>query len=728
MFMTSSISFAVILAIVALLAFAIAVTYGRWRGVVRSGYWAALVSLRILSVVAVLMLIMQPASKRQQPDPEHFRVAIIADLSGSMTTVDCQGQSRLAMVEQVLGPEPGAWMQAIRQNYNTQVYGFSDELRPLLPGMPIRVQGGNTAIGEALRQCLQLNAEMPLGAVVLLSDGRSNSGVSPTSVARTFQQRGIPISTVGIGEAGGGAGDVSVQFLSNEITLDKDQSRTVALQVRNTLPQVVVNIVDVTLANRLIFSRQLTLAPGAETVIEVPIQPWRAGFLSCRASLRTPVAGDTRPETDVDYLGVRVDEPRHFRILYLSGHLNWEYRALRQALADSQQLHLAAVIRTAERVFFIQDAAGGDDQDPSAPVLTALPQTAADFNAYDAILLDTELLTEFSSDTVAALAAFVERRGGGLLLVGPVTALPEPLLPLLPSRSPPSGQQFQRDQVLQASRSFIFERDPAQVLASPPQLLAVAGDPLWPMPRLKAGARAALSLAGSDDALLAAQIYGSGRSAYLGYSQSWRWRLGSSGGLQQHSQFWRELLFWLAASNRQRLQLLFDGSKISRDQVETLALDVLDTEYRPALQVQGRLVLTSPAGTTEIVELSPHPRLLGRYIAGFHPQQAGEYRIDAEVTLAEQTLQQQGYLLVAASGSEFADPSYDEKTLRDIARISGGSFRHYRSLNETTPLPLSADLAVTTAIRYWCSNAAMLLLLLATMLSSWYLRRRIGLK
>lgn len=70
--------------------------------------------------------------------------------------------------------------------------------------------GGGTAIGEAIQTALssiatvpKVGGKRPPGAIVLLSDGTSNVGVSPLSLAAQAKREHVPIYTVAIGTSTG---------------------------------------------------------------------------------------------------------------------------------------------------------------------------------------------------------------------------------------------------------------------------------------------------------------------------------------------------------------------------------------------------------------------------------------------------------------------------------------------------------------------------------------------
>jgi Ca-activated chloride channel family protein len=82
--------------------------------------------------------------------------------------------------------------------------------------------GGGTAIGEALLTALReiaaapkIDGKHPPGAVILISDGTSNVGVSPIAVARAARQRHVKIYTVSIGTT---AGTIKVKRGGRDVT------------------------------------------------------------------------------------------------------------------------------------------------------------------------------------------------------------------------------------------------------------------------------------------------------------------------------------------------------------------------------------------------------------------------------------------------------------------------------------------------------------------------------
>jgi Mg-chelatase subunit ChlD len=76
--------------------------------------------------------------------------------------------------------------------------------------------GGGTAVGEGIITALDVlenGRDESVKAIVLLSDGANNRGISPITAANRAKDRGIPIYTVGIGTVGGGIDPLDEQTL-----------------------------------------------------------------------------------------------------------------------------------------------------------------------------------------------------------------------------------------------------------------------------------------------------------------------------------------------------------------------------------------------------------------------------------------------------------------------------------------------------------------------------------
>lgn len=738
----------------------LALSLGRLRHVVRPGYLALLLALRLLGLLAVLLLLLQPYIVRQLPDSRNFQVAVLADVSGSMKTQDCAGgRSRLEVVRGALagtGARPpadaakAALLARLTSQYRLRSFLFAEELTPYF-GQDFDTRPGNTALGSVLGKCQDQAGTPPLGAVLLLSDGIANSGEAPEAVAKRFRGLGIPVSCIGVGEWRE-QGDVRVRFRTSLYAATKGQPVTLVADVENSFSQAVKATMELVVDGLPAAKQTLDLAPGTTQAWSQSYTPGRPGFLTAAVRLAR-VPGDLYPETDVDFAGIQVSEPPVFKLLYLGSHLNWEYKFLQLAASASSQLKLAAVVRSGPNSFHTVGLPGGS---PAAKGFAGLEKS---FNRYDGILLDLRALPLLSAEAQAALVTFVAARGGGLLAFGPPGALPEGLRKLLPvSRG--AKRDIKGRVPLEISPSLVFDQDKSGLVHAAPDPVAAGPQELWPAAELKPGARPVLWFKDTPQPLLAAQAYGSGRVLYAGLESSWTWRLETDIGLNRHNAYWQNLLVWLASGSRPQISSPCNGRKFDAGGAVPLNVDVNTPGFEPAVDAQVSATVEDPAGKKVTLNLGADAAELGRFGEPFVPTEPGEYRVTfrADLTggllsapatgtgnpprpagaatpaaapgadLAAGLLQYEARFLVKAAGAETLDTAFREKVLRDVALITGGRYWSYRELDTVNSLPVSRHVPLKSERWNLCDFSACLFLFLAAFSLDWYARRRIGLK
>jgi Ca-activated chloride channel family protein len=138
-------------------------------------------------------------------------VMLVIDVSGSMAATDLQptrlGAATTAARQFIDSLPDGARVGVVSFSQGANVVAPLSEDRSRADNALARLtpQGG-TAIGDGLNAALtqlgQRPADSTPGLVVLLSDGESNMGQAPMSVADLAQQQGVQVDTVGIGQRG----------------------------------------------------------------------------------------------------------------------------------------------------------------------------------------------------------------------------------------------------------------------------------------------------------------------------------------------------------------------------------------------------------------------------------------------------------------------------------------------------------------------------------------------
>lgn len=699
--------------------------------------------LRLAAIAALLLAFLDPATLREIPDPQAYRIAVLADNSASMDTPDApRDQTRRDQLRRWLTgrEDQDGLLQSLRsQTDNIQVTFFSEQPRPWDGRFPPESDAGSTAIGRALQQPLQETAAGPdLGAVVLLSDGISHLGPDPVSTARRYAEAGIPVSVVGFGSRQQ-AGDLSVEFQRPRGSLEENTSETIGVTVRNRFQIAQATRLRLFRGNEEIAQRSVDLPPDSESVVEFSYTAGRPGVETLRAVL-DPVPEDRNPATDTAYGLRRVVGDGVTDVLYLAHHPGWEFRLLRVLADQSDSLRLHSVVRVDEDRYFRHDAADTSDTSdtsastPPRSVLSALPEDPSFYLGKDLILIDSAALQHGGDVLAETLIRFVGTRGGGCLLIptgeaDPMQDLPADLLSLFPVRETSSRQLAESAALRVETHPLFSDQIGGPLLASPPP--TIPAETLLHLPvRFSRSARQPVRLLQDEAAVLAIQAYGAGRTAYLAAPFAWSWALASDRGADRHRAFYQGLLAWLATGGKERLQTPLNGQLLPLGKEVPLDVELLGADYEPRMDARVSATITPPEGESESFSLQPDLGQPGQYKAAFELNQPGAYRVEYNASFPNgEELMREAWFSAAPTGPELIDVRPREQLLRDIARLTGGRF-----LDSSDRASADSEFPVAAAVprrvdRFsWTRTWPFLLLAAALFVGEWWLRRRIGLR
>jgi Ca-activated chloride channel homolog len=179
----------------------------------RSPRWRRIVppALLCLALAGLATALARPEATVAVP-VERASVVLVTDTSGSMAATDVE-PSRLDAAKDAAG----RFLDRVPDELRVGLVAFSDApntvLRPTAEREPVqaaierlRAEGG-TATGDALDSALRAlgtrGDDSPPAAVVLLSDGATQSGRDPADVAREAATAGVPVYTVALGTEDG---------------------------------------------------------------------------------------------------------------------------------------------------------------------------------------------------------------------------------------------------------------------------------------------------------------------------------------------------------------------------------------------------------------------------------------------------------------------------------------------------------------------------------------------
>jgi Ca-activated chloride channel homolog len=179
--------------------------------------WRRHAPMLVFAMAITVLIVAAARPQRTVAVPVDSAAIMLAnDISSSMTATDVH-PSRLAAAQRagrrfvagvpstvMVGQIEFARRPVLLQSPTTDHSLTLSAIAQLRPG------GGGTAIGEAITNALRVLTKLPAsagkrppGAIVLLSDGSSNVGPGPLTVARQAKADHIPIYTIAIGTPNG---------------------------------------------------------------------------------------------------------------------------------------------------------------------------------------------------------------------------------------------------------------------------------------------------------------------------------------------------------------------------------------------------------------------------------------------------------------------------------------------------------------------------------------------
>src|ERR1700684_1675222 len=155
------------------------------------GIWGVAALLPAL----LLVLLWHPAITVAELKAQQNIIAILVDDSRSMAISE-DGVTRQAQAVKAL---QNGVLHSLNHRFQTRLYRIDsvpariDSLSDLHPEAP------STRIGDSLKQLSEETSDLPIGAVVLLSDGDDNAGGIGADTISALRARHIPVHTVGFG-------------------------------------------------------------------------------------------------------------------------------------------------------------------------------------------------------------------------------------------------------------------------------------------------------------------------------------------------------------------------------------------------------------------------------------------------------------------------------------------------------------------------------------------------
>jgi hypothetical protein len=704
----------------------------RWEGRDLSrGKRLVMAGLRGLILLVVAAMLLEPVwvSSQRETVPSHL--AIVLDDSESMRFSDpytddskavalaadmklqsadgkspvdrLRETSRLGLVQEVLRPE----LEALARGRTVYVYDLDsaakegsanaakarklDDVRPKRPISPV---------GDAIRGVLASHRGQPVAGIVLATDGRSNTGEDPLRAAEAAIRQNIPIYAIA---AGADEGPRNIRLADIEVSpvvFARDpMTLSVVVEARGLKDAEAA----VTLEQRinegswdLVGSQRLVL--GEDGILKratFRITPRAIGQYEYRAKVED-AGPELTKDDNVATAAVRVVR-QQIRVLLIAGEPSPEVQFLRNALQRDQHVDFGAWMQNVDPGF----------RQPGDHPIVRLPNDLSELRRYDVVLLVDPDMRALGPQWPEMLTNFVGQDGGGLIFVAGELHSQQ-----LYDSADPRSQGGEWTRILPIVREPGLFRTEAEVRLSSRDTYALEltaegrGDPIfefhpdpirnrailtslpgmyWSFPVTRARPGAVVLARHGDPrmqnqygrhVLLASQLYGPGRTVFIGFDSTYRWRYLSE---DYFDGFWARLVDRVGRNKALGGRFPFQ-------------VNLGKSVYRVGDRVSVSIRYTDPAATAEASELSAELEIAGQppdplrfdrvpddpslLTAAFNAEQAGAYTLRVvpatAVDLGSGIRVSTTTFRVEPPRREVDEPSLNRPLLADLARVTGG--------------------------------------------------------
>ncbi len=748
--------------------------------------------LKLLGFALLLLCLLEPLWTDSRSKPGANVIAMLADNSQGMQIRDHGAQeSRGEQLLHLLVDEPSGWRDELEKEFQVRRYLFDTRLQGIKSFADLRFDGRASGLSSALRSLSERFEGQALAGVFLFSDGNATD-LGDGDLDLT----GLPPIYPIISGTDDRVRDVSIRKVSLTETAFEDAPVTIiaevdvdgfeGAQVRAKLvpagksganetesdtpegseapakPQPVAfgleeQILEVD-SNRETLSYRFQFRPADSGVSFYQLQ------VALEDVPTSEVAEGAEPPTEATLANNQrvlvVDRSGGpYRILYVAGRPNWEYKFLNRALYEDDQVQLVGLIRVANRApkFEFKGRRGEtsnplfrgfDKQDDlteqyDQAVMTRLnirderelvggfPKRAEELYEYTAVIIDDLESEFFTMDQMSLLQKYVSERGGAFLALGGFASMRDggyagtPVGDMLPVYLHGEAEGEAVDMVrLGLTREGMLE---PWARLRPTE--AGEQNRLDGMTSFRVLSRVGATKPGAtvlfdatDEATgerypgLVMQRFGRGKTAALMIGDFWRWQMRDRNQTGEHGKAWRQMIRSMIADAPEQIEVTVARVAGDANQSVSIAVRVRDAKFWPmenatvGLSVRSlslsnpREGLDSELGSnltmsTNVVHLTAEasPDEVGLYQAVYFPRDTGGYSVEAAVT------DMNGLSVGNAEAGWSSDPAADEfrslnpdrALLEQIAQKTGGQVLEANGLMDFVKGLPARDVPVT---------------------------------
>jgi uncharacterized membrane protein len=642
-----------------------------------------LVSLRLAALAVIIFCLLRPALILKAAVPQQNFLGILIDDSRSMQIADRQGQARSDFVRTNLAHDESPLLNALSQRFVLRFFRFSSSTDRVQSAGDLKYGGTATRVGPALARARDELSGLPLAGLVMVTDGADTSDASLDESLASIKARSIPVFTVGVG-AERFARDIQVTRVETPRTALKGTSLVVNVVITQTGYGGTTVPLEVEDNGHIVSTQEVTLpADGESATVRVRFTTADAGARVFKFRV-PPQQNEQVAQNNTREALIEVSD-RTEKILYVEGEPRFEAPFIWRAIKGDNNLQIVWLQRTAANKYYRQGVSSENE------LVGGFPATREELFAYRGVILGSVEADSFTPDQLRMLADFVNKRGGGLMMLGGRRSFAEggwtgtPLAEVLPVVIDGSANKsYFADVTVRPTRAGTTY--PVTQIADTEDASSKRWDKMPPLSAVnpirsvKAGATILLEGAGGkkgDQVVLAYQRYGRGKALAFAIQDSWQWRMGATIAVSDttHRTFWRRLSRWLVEGVPGHVVTTTTQDRVDPGEAVPLTAQVVDSSYLDVNNARVVAHVTAPSGKTNDVPMDWGVTHDGEYHGSFVPDEEGLYSVRVGALRDQKDLGADLIHVRASAGdSEYFDATMRAPLLKRIAEETGGRF------------------------------------------------------
>ena len=651
-----------------------------------------------------------------------------ASCDSSPDTLPQSPSSRFKIAEQALNNDKINLLKRLGEKSEIVTYNFGGAIND--SSSSSEPKDTETSIGNALHEVLRRHSADDLGGILLISDGANNEGKAIVPVAEDLRERGIPVFAYAVGTDS--PRDTAIKSIELPSVALAEDAVPVTIQFNQQGMAGEKGKLIISMSGAKAIEKEFVFSDEENQEITVPIIPKKSGEYQISATIETSI-GEILDNNNSFSRGLRVLDSS-LKVLMIESSPRWEFKYVQAMLLRERRIDLDCFLAGADPIVARTE---------NSPYLESFPDTREQLFNYDLIMFGDINPDQIPENTIENISSFVSNGGGSLIIMAGKRFTPssyrntelQNLIPveLAPTRLGGNSNNAQRPILLDITEAGLnegflnLEEDPDLAKQRWSKLPPI----FWSVKTLgaKPAAKTYLTHPDGDYPIVAIQKYGAGEVLWIGTENTWRWRKNT--GDLYHTRFWGQIVQRMAgrrlATGSRRSELRSARAKAKEGENFTVFARLLDENFLPREDetIEATLVKSnSNTPESKKVTLRAVPGSPGYYRSEFSAEDQGRYRltiIDDESSGID--------LNVRGADREFSKTAIDEKTLKEIADITNGSYLRDENLNDLPTIAKiePAKIKISREATLWSSPLYLILLLLPITIE-WFMRKFAELK